>query len=141
MVKEPLYTLEGQAVPGKRLGTCLGFPTANLAYHSGAEALPRDGVYVATAGLDGENRRYVAILNQGRHPTAPEGRPTIEAHLLDYDGGDLYGRRLTLWYEAYLRPEETFSGLPALKAQLEKDREAARRWAQASGVDLRTRER
>jgi riboflavin kinase/FMN adenylyltransferase len=62
------FTIGGRTVRGKRLGTELGFPTANLAYPAGA-ALPENGVYVASALVDG--KRYVAILNQGMHPTAP----------------------------------------------------------------------
>ncbi|MCE5343992.1 MAG: riboflavin kinase, partial [Eubacteriales bacterium] len=106
-------------------GTELGFPTANLAYPPGAE-LPENGVYVAQAAVDG--RTYVAILNQGSHPTVPEGRATIETHLLGYEGGELYGKNLTLTYLAYLRPERRFENLAALKAQLAADEADALRW-------------
>ncbi len=58
----------------------------------------------------------------------------MEAHLLGYGGGDLYGSQLTLEYQAYLRPEKAFPSLDALKAQLAKDREAALRWAEVHGV-------
>ena len=95
------FRLEGVTVRGKRLGTRLGYPTANLKYPP-TETLPADGVYVALAEVDG--RRYPAVLNQGRHPTAPEGNPTVETHLLGYPGGDLYGKPLTLTYLHNLRP-------------------------------------
>jgi len=121
----------GQAIHGKHLGAWLGFPTANIAYEPGASLMPRDGVYIASVQVDGEGKPYVAIINQGCHPTAPEGRPAIEAHLLGYEGGDLYGRRLTLHYRQYLRPEQKFSTLGALKEQLGKDRAAAMAWARA----------
>jgi riboflavin kinase / FMN adenylyltransferase len=124
-VSAPLpFTLRGRTVRGKRLGTRLGFPTANLVYPP-VDALPPDGVYAARATLDG--RDYVAVLNQGRHPTAPEGRATVEAHLLGYAGGDLYGRELTLTYVSYLRPERRFQTLEALRAQLAADAEEALR--------------
>lgn len=119
------FTISGTTVRGKRLGTELGFPTANLDYPAAA-TLPPDGIYVAEALVDG--RCYAAILNQGYHPTTPEGRATIETHLLDYDGGDLYGRQLTLRYLHYLRPEERFHTLEALKAQILMDKINALRW-------------
>ncbi len=121
-----LFTLTGVAVPGKRLGTQLGFPTANLRYEP-REGFPADGVYVASATARGQS--YVAILNQGRHPTAPEGPPTVEAHLLDYAGEPLYGEQITLVYLRYLRPEARFESLAALRAQLARDLSAARAWA------------
>jgi len=127
------FTVSGVTVRGKRLGTRLGFPTANLSYPP-VEHLPPNGVYVALAQIDGQ--RYTAILNQGHHPTVPEGQPTIETHLLDFAGGELYGRRLTLTYLAYLRPEKRFATLEALKAQLAEDRAQARRWAEMPSAGM-----
>lgn len=120
------FTLSGETVHGKRLGTELGFPTANLRYPP-TPLLPPDGVYIALALIDG--RRYIAILNQGSHPTAPGGCATVETHLLGFAGGDLYGKRLTLTYLHYLRPEMRFATLEALKAQLAADEAQAARWA------------
>jgi riboflavin kinase/FMN adenylyltransferase len=119
------FTVHGVTVRGKRLGTELGFPTANLDYPPDT-ALPPNGVYVARAEIGG--RSYTAILNQGRHPTVPEGRSTIETHLLSYEGGDLYGRELTLTYLHFLRPERRFGDLAALRAQLRADEKEADRW-------------
>jgi len=131
-VSTPLpFTLRGRTVRGKRLGTELGFPTANLDYPPG-EGLPPNGVYVAYATVDGQ--RYVAVLNQGRHPTAPDGNPTVETHLLGYGGGDLYGRELTLTYLRYLRPEYRFATLAALKKQLRADAREALRWTEEHGA-------
>lgn len=125
------FRISGQTVRGKRLGTELGFPTANLRYPR-APSLPPNGVYVALAEVGG--MRYIAILNQGHHPTAPEGQPTIETHLLGFAGGDLYGRQLTLTYLAWLRPERRFPSLDALKAQLGADVAAASAWAAQHGL-------
>ena len=119
------FTITGTTVRGKRLGTELGFPTANLAYPPDTE-LPANGVYVACATLDGQP--YAAILNQGKHPTAPQGQATIESHLLGYEGGDLYGRRLELRYLDKLRDERRFDTLDGLKAQLRADEEHALEW-------------
>lgn len=123
------FELTGLVVPGKQLGTKLGFPTANIAYDPQSRAWPREGVYAGVASIEGEERRYVAILNQGRHPTAPGGIPTVEAHLLGYPERPLYGLRLTLCYRAFLRPETTFPSLDALREQLARDRRNALAWA------------
>ena len=124
-----LFIFHGRVVRGKRLGSRLGFPTANIAYDPQSRAWPREGVYVGVAQLDGESRGYVCIINQGRHPTVPEGMATVEAHLLGHAHRDLYGLGLTLAYCLYLRPEQTFPSLEALREQLDRDRLSAVRWA------------
>ncbi len=132
----PGFTLQGQVVRGKRLGSRLGFPTANIAYDPQSRDWPREGVYIGIAEVLGEGRCYVCILNQGRHPTVPEGTPTVEAHLLGYPHHDLYGRRLTLRYRAFLRPEITFDSLEGLIKQLEQDRLSAVAWARQNDPQL-----
>jgi riboflavin kinase/FMN adenylyltransferase len=112
-----IFTVAGRVVGGKRLGRAIGFPTANLAYEESG-AYPSDGVYAAFAEIDGA--RYAAVLNQGKHPTLPEGPRTIEAHLINFSG-DLYGREMALHYVAYLRPERKFESPDALGRQLRED--------------------
>ena len=111
---------------GKQLGRRLGFPTANLMPDSPA-ALPPNGVYAAAFWIDGEPLAHPCMLNQGVHPTVPEGKPTIEAHLLDYRG-DLYGRAVRVEYLHFLRPERRFDALDQLVEQLACDRQDARDW-------------
>ena len=71
-----------------------------------------------------ESSRYPGIfkgmMNIGTRPTVDGTRRTIEVHLLDFDG-DLYDTRLQITLHKWLRKEEKFEGLIALKAQLEKD--------------------
>ncbi len=121
------FTLTGTVIRGKQLGSRLGFPTANICYDAKRSCWPREGVYAGLAAVDG--RYYLCVLNQGRHPTTPEGIPTVEAHLLDYSGGELYGAQITLEYLHYLRPEQAFPSLETLKEQLNRDKAAALQWA------------
>ena len=120
-------TIYGTVETGKRLGRRLGFPTANLRPRKPVEALPENGVYAAAFWIEGEAGARMCMLNQGTHPTAPEGKPTIEAHLLDFDG-DLYGMAVRAEYLRFLRPERRFESLDALSEQLRRDRDATRRW-------------
>ena len=129
------FVLRGQVVQGKHLGTKLGFPTANIAFHEDEKNWPANGVYIATAQIQGDNRRYTAILNQGHHPTTPEGAPTVEAHLLGYTGGDLYGKQLMLEYRHFLRKEKKFPSLSALTKQLQRDLKAAQEWSEQESME------
>ena len=55
----------------------------------------------------------------------------LEAALFDFDG-DLYGRTIEVALHHYLRGEQRFDGLEALKAQMDRDAAEARRLLAAS---------
>jgi riboflavin kinase/FMN adenylyltransferase len=113
----------GTVVRGDRRGTTLGFPTANLELHHAVR--PPTGVYAAEVPLDG--RTYRAVVNIGTRPTFQKnGAETIEVHLLDYAGGDLYGRVAEVRFLARIRDEKKFDGADALKRQITADIARAR---------------
>ena len=121
------YSLQGNVIKGKQIGRTIGFPTANLDI-SPDKFLPKYGVY-AVVVLLGE-QRLPGVMNVGLRPTIkPDGSeekiPSVEVHLLDWQG-DLYGATLTIELIEFLRPEQKFPDLDALKSQITKDAEAAR---------------
>ena len=120
-----VYTLSGVVQHGKKLGRKLDFPTANIPWPEG-KAIPPKGVYAALADVNGE--RYIAAVNIGTHPTTPEGTPTIEANLLDYDGPELYGKHLRLALFSFIREEKRFDSLDALREEVLRNREQIRRF-------------
>lgn len=115
-------TLTGEVVPGKQLGRRLGVPTANLRLPAGL-AKPKFGVYICRALVDGI--WHPAVTNVGTRPTVAGEGITVEPWLLDYRG-DLYGRKITLEFHYFLRPEQKFENLEALKAQIHADAEETR---------------
>lgn len=122
MLGRPVALL-GDTVEGDKRGRTIGFPTANLNLHG--EVRPPRGVYVAELRIEGDLKPRLALVNIGQRPTFYEqGQDLVEAHVLDF-AGDLYGQTLELSFLERLRDERRFSGLEALKAQLEKDREQA----------------
>jgi riboflavin kinase/FMN adenylyltransferase len=115
----------GTVVRGDRRGSALGFPTANLALSHAVR--PPGGVYAAEVPLEG--RTWRAVANLGTRPTFTDsGKESVEVHLLDWKGGDLYGRDLEVRFLERLRGERKFAGVDELKRQIEAD------VAQASGV-------
>ena len=125
-------TLYGRVVRGAEIGRTIGFPTANLDLHH--ELHPPPGVYACQAHVaeaaEPTHRKssHIAACNIGFRPTLDGERPEspqVEVHLLDY-AGDLYGRYLEVEFAAFLRPEQRFPGLDALKAQIRVDTEAVR---------------
>ena len=117
------YTISGVLQRGKQLGRKLDFPTANLPFPAG-KAIPPRGVYAAMADVGGAS--YMAAVNIGRHPTTPEGAPAIEANLLDYSGGSLYGKHMRLSLCSHVRPERKFDSLEALREEVMRNREQVR---------------
>ncbi len=117
------YTILGTVIEGRKLGRTLGFPTANLAAHN--EQFPPNGVYAARAKIAGVERS--GVLNLGVRPTV-EGGPAerlLELHVFDFEG-DLYGTEIEVAFHAFLRSEQRFANLDALKSQIAADCDAAR---------------
>src|SRR5215510_7155867 len=112
------YYLDGTIVEGRKRGTTIGFPTANMVTEN--ELIPPHGVYATTMTIDGVV--HAGVTNVGIRPTFNETEPTVETHLLRYSG-DLYGRRVRLSFVQRLRDERRFESVDALRAQIEADRQ------------------
>lgn len=115
------YDAQGVVVQGDRLGRTIGWPTANIRVPDG-KALPL-GVFAVVAV--GDHGRWHGMANVGFRPTVNGVDRRFEVHLFDFEG-DLYGQELQVKFFAFLRGEERFSGLDALKAQIGRDAQAAR---------------
>jgi riboflavin kinase/FMN adenylyltransferase len=132
------FFFSGQVMEGRRLGRTIGFPTANLQVGSPDKLIPGDGVYAVeveivdagsvslTAPGTGASpfggNRWKGMMNIGMRPTVDGRERTIEVNIFDFNE-DLYGRELRVFVNKYLRGEEKFNGLDALKAQLARDKQ------------------
>ncbi|MEM9543269.1 MAG: bifunctional riboflavin kinase/FAD synthetase [Cyanobacteria bacterium P01_E01_bin.42] len=127
------YNLSGTVMQGQQLGRTIGFPTANLDIPAN-KFLPPYGVYavsVETTGLP----NLQGAMNLGCRPTVNEGKtPIVEVHILDWSG-DLYDRPLTVHLEKFIRPEQKFASLDALKKQIAIDCEIARKFFEEKKID------
>lgn len=116
------HILTGTVISGRHLGRTLGIPTANLSVSEGI-LVPKFGVYAARAVFDGQTRP--AVVNIGVRPTVDGHTVTVEPWILDFDG-DLYGHTLRLELTDFLRPEQKFASLEALKAEVLRNAETVR---------------
>lgn len=114
-----LYAITGPVVHGDGRGHRINLPTANIDIPPG-KVPPANGIYACWAWVNGQ--RFRAATNVGVRPTFKPDLPTplIEAHLLDLEQ-DLYGQQLKLEFVEYLRPEEKYSTVEALVAQIRVD--------------------
>jgi riboflavin kinase/FMN adenylyltransferase len=123
MLGRPLKTT-GVVVEGFKRGRRLGFPTANIRPLKDI-LLPPHGVYaVEIRGLEKPQR---GVANLGLRPTfVDDDSPLLEVHLLDFDG-DLYGKKISILWERFIRPEKRFSGAEELVKQINLDIKEVRR--------------
>ena len=117
------FQLRGIVVTGRdRGGKLLGFPTANLKIEE--ELCPKTGIYAVTV----ETRRgvHLGVANIGYSPTFDDRQFTVEVHILDFNEA-IYGEKIRVNFVKRLRGEIKFAGIEALKQQIGKDVESARR--------------
>ncbi|MHB1484577.1 MAG: bifunctional riboflavin kinase/FAD synthetase [Saccharofermentanales bacterium] len=124
------FTLSGTVKYGQKIGTRLGFPTANI-YPGEGLCLPDNGVYATRLCVDG--RTYESVTNIGLRPSAPDSvkTPIIETMILGRDM-DLYGKNIKVSFLSHLRKEKKFDSLDELKKQVGKDIVNASKWHQDS---------
>ncbi len=119
------HVVEGPVVRGEGRGRKIGVPTANVEVDD-RMLIPARGVYAGLATVDGGEQRHPAVVNIGVRPTFGGGRMTVEAHLLDVDDVELYGRHLAVHFERRLRDERAFDDVDALVEQIHTDIDRAR---------------
>jgi riboflavin kinase/FMN adenylyltransferase len=117
------FTILGTVTEGRQLGRRLGFPTANLRAHN--ELFPPNGVYAAKAWF--RQKEYGGVVNIGIRPTIENetGERLLELHLFDFKQ-QIYGEDVEVAFLKYLRPEQKFSDVAELQAQIQRDAAAAR---------------
>lgn len=113
------FTITGTVVLGNQLGKTIGFPTANIQIAAPYKLIPQKGAYLVKTTLSG--KPFYGMMNIGVRPTISGTEKTIEIHFFDWTG-DLYGKTLTVEFLDFLRDEERFDSLDALKTQLSKDK-------------------
>lgn len=116
------YSISGTVVQGKKIGTELGFPTANIQVAEDFKLVPKDGAYAVRALVNGTWHK--AMLNVGVRPTVGGLHRVIETHLFDFDQ-QIYDQPIQVDFIQHLRDEKKFDSLEGLKSQLEKDKIAA----------------
>ncbi|MBO5926783.1 MAG: riboflavin biosynthesis protein RibF [Clostridia bacterium] len=111
------YFISGTVKKGKGLGQTIGFPTANVEVQND-KLLVKKGVYVTCTIING--KLYSSITNVGNQPTVNGKNELIETYIHNFNG-DLYGKKITVYFVERIRDIFKFSDLNELKSQLKKD--------------------
>lgn len=122
MLGRPAATI-GRVVHGKRIGTRLGYPTANIEPEN--DLLPPHGIYAARLRTGQAVHRAAAYI--GHRRTFHENEPRVlEVHLIDEKEVDLYGLEVEVSYIEYIRDDRIFEDAEELKQQIRSDIDAIR---------------
>src|ERR1043165_5647219 len=115
------WFVSGEVIHGDKRGRELGFPTANLKLSPSCGL--KHGIYAARVEVAGE--RHDGGASFGRRPMFDGGAPLLEVFLFDFDG-DLYGQTIDVAFIGWIRHEQKFDSIEALKQHMASDVAQAR---------------
>ncbi|WP_293299416.1 bifunctional riboflavin kinase/FAD synthetase [Pedobacter sp. UBA4863] len=142
------FSICGPVIKGDKIGRTIGFPTANIFIAETYKLIPGDGIYAVTVELALEDPRpktednsaqiqdldiklptsdighqtFKGMAYIGQRPTINGMTRNIEVNIFDFDR-EIYGQHIKMNFLAFLRYDVKFTGLEALKLQLQKDKE------------------
>ncbi|MCX2431533.1 bifunctional riboflavin kinase/FAD synthetase [Pedobacter sp. GR22-10] len=142
------FSIFGRVIKGDKIGRTIGFPTANIFVEETYKLIPGDGIYAVTVEMDVRSQKSeVESQKSGVNAPAPQPsalnlqpstfkgmayigqRPTIngmtrniEVNIFDFNQ-EIYGQDIKMNFLKFLRHDVKFTGLEALKVQLQKDKE------------------
>ena len=112
------HVISGTVAKGDQRGRTIGFHTANIPFD--VQLQPAFGVYAIHAKVENDPAIYQGVANIGIRPTVNDRGVLAEAHLFDF-ADDIYGKRLEIALQGYVRAEMKFQGLEALTNQIQND--------------------
>ncbi len=115
------FHVSGKICHGDKRGRTIGFPTANIRLRQ--QIAPTNGVYAVK--ITGLKKIQFGVANLGVRPTVDGHHYLLEIHLFDFKQ-DIYGQRIHIYFEHFIRPEQKFDGLTALVAQIKQDSDTAK---------------
>jgi len=112
------YNFDADVIEGQKLGSKIGFPTANLNIQP-SEIILKNGVYFVTVNIN--NNQFKGAMNIGFKPTIDSNSiKTIEVHIIDFDS-NIYNQHLSVEIIKYLREEQKFDNVNDLTKQINLD--------------------
>lgn len=117
------WSIAGIIEHGAQRGRQLSVPTANIAL--GEYLRPKFGVYAVNAGRVGAALKHQGVVNIGVRPTVDGKNEVLELHLFNFEG-NLYGQEWEVELLDFIRPEQAFADVEALREQIMLDIETAK---------------
>ena len=115
------YKMSGVVIEGKKIGTKLGFPTANI-LPATDKLIPAGGVYAVE--VETKSGYFKGMLNIGISPTInpANSKISMEVHIIDFNQ-NIYNQNISVVFKKRLRNERQFDNIEQLVSQMKLDRE------------------
>ncbi|EIJ70479.1 bifunctional riboflavin kinase/FAD synthetase [Pasteurella bettyae] len=111
------YSIFGKVVHGQKLGSTIGFPTANIRLQR--QVNPVKGVFAVRVKCPCGSV-FEGVANIGQRPTLNGVEQRLEVYLFDFND-DLYGKTILVTLCHKIRNEIKFSSITALTEQIAQD--------------------
>lgn len=127
------YRITGKVAHGNKIGKTIGYPTANITIPESFKLIPGNGIYAVK--VVHKESTYKGMLSIGVRPTLDasisQNKRTIEVNIFDFNQS-IYGETLSIDFIKYIRAEEKFDDLAALKDKIAEDERIAKDILQTS---------
>lgn len=112
------FAINGKVIQGSKIGSEIGFPTANIKIKDECKILPKNGVYAVKVFF--KEHQYYGMLNLGNRPSISDDSFAIEVHMFDFSS-NIYNQELRVEFIQRIRDEKEFPNMEGLKCQLKID--------------------
>lgn len=110
------YSIKGNVVAGQGIGKKDLVATINI--ESSGYLIPKEGVYVTLTRIDDEEHFHPSVSFVG-HRVSTDGSFALESHILD--GQVICKKEARISFVDFIRNNQKYDTLEALKAQIKKD--------------------
>jgi len=111
------FFISGKVLEGKKIGSTLGYPTANIQYNNNL-IIPKDGVYKTETYVNGNT--YLSATSIGDNPTFNGSEKTIETFIIDFKE-DIYNKNIKVSFLKFIRDQKRFNDVESLKKHMSDD--------------------
>ncbi len=111
------FFINGKVIEGKKIGSKLGYPTANIQYNDDL-IIPKDGIYKTETYVNGNT--YLSATSIGNNPTFDGSEKTIETFIIDFKE-DIYNKYIKVSFLKFIRDQKRFNDVESLKKHMSDD--------------------
>ena len=111
------FFINGKVIKGKKIGSKLGYPTANIQYNDDL-IIPKDGIYKTETYVNGNT--YLSATSIGNNPTFDGSEKTIETFIIDFKE-DIYNKYIKVSFLKFIRDQKRFNDVESLKKHMSDD--------------------
>lgn len=114
------YSFSGQVIDGFKVGSKIGFPTANIKCENEEKLIPAIGVYAVE--IEWKTLNYKGMMNIGLRPTLENGNNiSLEVNIFDFNE-NIYNETIKVSFIEKIRNEIKFNNIEGLIEQLKIDK-------------------